>query len=62
MSPKKELKYPGYISLRLEEELRKRLAELAEAEDRSIGYIARSLIREGLAGRDRKTARKKKPS
>lgn len=59
MSPKKEVKYPGYISLRLEEELQQKLEELAAAEDRSVGYIARALIREGLAVREGKKGRKK---
>ena len=31
MSPKKEMKFPGYISLRLEEDLRKKLKEIAES-------------------------------
>jgi predicted transcriptional regulator len=60
VSPKLEKKYPGYISLRLEDELRKKLAELATSEDRSVGYIARTLIREGLAAREKKG--KKKPA
>ena len=48
------MKYPGYISLRLEDELRKKLEELAAAEDRSVGYITRALILEGLAAREGK--------
>ncbi len=59
VAPKLEKKFPGYISLRLEEELQRKLEELAAAEDRSVGYIARGLIREGLASREKKG--KKKP-
>lgn len=62
MAPKLEKKFPGYISLRLEEDLQRKLEELAASEDRSVGYIARSLIREGLAVREKKAAKKKKPS
>ena len=53
------MKFPGYISLRLEDGLQKKLEELAAAEDRSVGYIARALIREGLAAREKKA---KKPT
>jgi predicted transcriptional regulator len=59
VSPKLEKKFPGYISLRLEDELRKKLEEIASAEDRSVGYIARALIRDGLEAREKKTAKKK---
>ncbi len=59
MAPKLEKKYPGYISLRLEDELRKKLEGLAAAEDRSVGYIARALIRDGLAAQEKKSAKKK---
>ncbi len=60
VSPKLEKKFPGYISLRIEDELQRKLEELAVAEDRSVGYIARALIREALAARERKG--KKKPA
>lgn len=59
MAPKKEMKYPGYISLRLEQELQEKLEELAAAEDRSVGYIVRSLLREALAAREK--GKKKAP-
>ncbi len=59
MAPKKETKYPGYISLRIEEELQRKLEQLAAAEDRSVGYIARALIREGIAAREGKKPKKK---
>jgi predicted transcriptional regulator len=59
VAPKLEKKYPGYISLRLEDELRKKLEEIAAAEDRSVGYIARTLIREGLAVRESKKGKKR---
>ena len=62
MTPKKEIRYPGYIALRLEEDLRRKLEELAAAGDRSIGYIARVLLREALAARESKKGRKKMKS
>lgn len=62
VSPKLEKKFPGYISLRLEDELRKKLEEIASAEDRSVGYIARALIRDGLASHEKKSSKKKKPA
>ncbi len=58
VAPKLEKKYPGYISLRIEEELQRKMEELAAAEDRSVGYIARALIREGLAAREKKGKKK----
>jgi predicted transcriptional regulator len=61
VAPKLEKKFPGYISLRIEDELQRKLEELAEAEDRSVGYIARALIREGLAAREGKKPKKKAP-
>jgi predicted transcriptional regulator len=48
------MKFPGYVSLRLEEDLRKKIEELAQAEDRSIGYIVRMILREGFAAREKK--------
>ena len=62
MAPKLEKKFPGYISLRLEEEIQRKIEELAAAEDRSVGYIARALIREGLAAREKKALKKKNPA
>jgi len=64
MTPKIGVKYTEYIALRLEPEMRKKLQELAELEERSIGAMARIILREGLEAREGKEARKKgkKPS
>ena len=64
MAPKIGVKYTDYVALRLEPEMRKRLQDLAEAEERSIGAIARIILREGLEAREAKGSRKKrkKPS
>jgi hypothetical protein len=64
MTPKLGVKYTDYVALRLEPEMRKRLQDLAEAEERSIGAIARIILREGLEAREAKGSRKKrkKPS
>jgi len=64
MAPKIGVKYTDYVALRLEPEMRKKLLELAEGEERSIGAMARIILREGFAARDAKGSRKKgkKPS
>jgi hypothetical protein len=64
MAPKIGVKYTDYIALRLEPAMRKRLHELAEGEERSIGAMARIILREGLEARRSKGSRRKarKPS
>ncbi len=59
MAPKIGVKYSDYVALRLEPEMRKKLLELAEAEERSIGAMARIILREGFAAREAKGPRKK---
>lgn len=59
MAPKIGVKYTDYVALRLEPEMRKKLLELAEQEERSIGAMARIILREGLEARETKGARKK---
>jgi hypothetical protein len=59
MAPKIGVKYTDYIALRLEPAMRKRLQELAEGEERSIGAMARIILREGLEARNAKGLRKK---
>jgi hypothetical protein len=60
MPPK--VKYPEYVALRLETETAKKLREIADAEERTIGAVIRIVLREGLAARDKKSGKKKKPA
>jgi hypothetical protein len=57
MPPK--VKYPEYVALRLETEMKAKLQEMADAEERTIGAVIRIILREGLAAREKKG--KKKP-
>ncbi len=57
MPPK--AKYPEYIAVRLETETAKKLREIADAEERTIGAVIRIVLREGLAARGAKKAKKK---
>jgi len=59
MTPKLGVKYTDYVALRLEPEMRKKLLELAEGEERSIGAMARIILREGFAAWEAKGSRKK---
>jgi hypothetical protein len=52
MPPK--VKYPEYIALRLETEMKAKLEEIADAEERTIGAVIRIILREGLASREKK--------
>ena len=45
-------KYTNTIAIRLGAELRKKLEEMAEKEERSIGAMARIVLREGIMGRE----------
>jgi hypothetical protein len=58
MPPK--VKYPEYVALRLETEMKAKLQEMADAEERTIGAVIRIILREGLAVREKKA--KKKPA
>jgi predicted transcriptional regulator len=59
MSPKIGSDYPDYMALRLEPGMRKRIEELAKAEERPPSAMARIILREGLEAREAKRARKK---
>jgi predicted transcriptional regulator len=54
-------KYPSPLSLRLDDDLRRILEELAEKEERPVGMMARILLREGIAAREKKNPKKKTP-
>jgi hypothetical protein len=48
-----KVKYPEYVALRLETEMKKKLQEMADAEERTIGAMIRIILREGLAAREK---------
>jgi predicted transcriptional regulator len=53
-------KYPSPLSLRLDDDLRGALEELAKKEERPVGMMARMLLREAIsARRNKRTTRKK---
>jgi predicted transcriptional regulator len=56
-----KVKYPEYIAIRLETEMKKKLQEMADAEERTIGSMIRIVLREGLEARESKKWRKKSP-
>lgn len=45
------MKYSSPLSLRLDEDLRKQVEEMAEEEERPVGMMARILLREALEAR-----------
>lgn len=53
-----KVKYPEYIALRLETEMKKKLQEMADAEERTIGGMIRIVLREGLAALEKKGKKK----
>jgi hypothetical protein len=59
MPPK--VKYPEYVALRLETGMKKKLQEMADAEERTIGAVIRIVLREGLEAREGKKGKKKSP-
>ena len=61
MAPKVGSDYPDYMALRLEPGMRKRIEDLAKAEERPPSAMARILIREAVETREKK-APKKKPT
>jgi len=62
MSPKVRSDYPDYMALRLESGMRKRIEDLAKAEERPPSAMARILIREAVEIREKKASKKKKPA
>ena len=53
-------KYPSPLSLRLDDDLRAALEDLAEKEERPVGMMARILLREAMKARGGKREGKKK--
>ena len=56
--PKVSVEYPDYLTFRLAPGMRKRLEEMAKAEDRPVGAMVRIILREGLASREKKGKKK----
>jgi predicted transcriptional regulator len=53
-------KYPSPLSIRLDDDLRSALEEVAEREERPIGMMARILLREAMKAREAKGSRTKR--
>jgi hypothetical protein len=60
--PKKETEFPEVLGLRVNTETLKKLEAMAKAELRPVASMARIVLMEGLASREKKSAKKKKPS
>jgi len=60
MPPKKGIDLPDLLTMRLDQDMRKRLEEMAKEEERTLGQMARILLREAIAAREKK-GRKKSP-
>ncbi len=56
MTPKKSVDLPKLLTVRLDDEIRVRIEEMAKDEERNLGQMARVLLREAMSNRD---ARKK---
>jgi hypothetical protein len=50
------------VALRLETGMKKKLQEMADAEERTIGAVIRIILREGLEAREAKPKKPKKPT
>jgi hypothetical protein len=55
MPPK--TRYPEYIALRLETDMKAKLEKIADEEERTVGAVIRIILREGLATREAKGLR-----
>ena len=58
MPPKVGSEFPDYMALRLDAGMRKRIEEMAKAEERPPSSMARILLREALAFREKKGRKK----
>jgi hypothetical protein len=50
-------KYPEYVALRLETDMKAKLDKIANEEERTVGAVIRMILREGLAAREAKASR-----
>jgi hypothetical protein len=60
MSPKKGVDLPKLLTLRLDQAMRERLEQMAMEEERTLGGMARIILREGLEARERKKGKGKR--
>jgi hypothetical protein len=51
MPPKKGIDLPELLTMRLDQDMRKRLEEMAGKEERTLGQMARILLREAMEAR-----------
>lgn len=58
MKKKGVVRYPEFIALRLETDLRDALERIAEEEDRSVASLIRLVLRDWVSGRDKKSTPK----
>ncbi len=59
MTPKKSVDLPKLLTVRLDDEIRGRLEEMAKDEERNLGQMARILLREAIRTRDAKKPKKR---
>jgi len=62
MKKKGTVRYPEFIGMRLETELLQALEKAAEEEDRPVASIVRIAVKDWIDAREKKAARKKKPT
>jgi len=60
MPPKRGVDLPELLTLRLDQDMRKRLEEMAKGEERPIGAMARILLREAITERSNKERKGKR--
>ncbi len=60
MTPKKSVDLPKLLTVRLDDEIRGRLEEMARDEERNLGQMARILLREAIRARDAGKAKGKR--
>ncbi len=60
MTPKKSVDLPKLLTVRLDDEIRVRIEEMAKDEERNLGQMARILLREAIRHRDAETRPKKR--
>jgi hypothetical protein len=58
MPPKKGVDLPELLTMRLDQDMRKRLEAMAKEEERTLGQMARILLREAMAAREKGKKRK----
>lgn len=59
MKKKGDVRYPEFIGLRLEADLREALEKAAVEEDRPVASLVRIAVRDWLTAREKKSGKKK---